>query len=74
MTSGEVKRATSLAWRRASFCASHECVEVAQWADMIMVRDSGQSRGRALRCTAEDWKLFVRNIKAGRLVACAARL
>lgn len=53
------------AWRKASFCASGECVEVAQQAGMILLRDSKRPRGGVLRYTAEEWESFVRGVKAG---------
>jgi len=53
------------AWRRASFCASNECVEVAQRGDMIILRDSAQPHGSMLHCVAEDWESFMRSIKSG---------
>jgi hypothetical protein len=53
------------AWRKASFCASRECVEVAQHEGMIVLRDSKEPRGRVLRYTADEWRSFVRGVKAG---------
>lgn len=53
------------AWRKASFCASGECVEVAQRDGMIVLRDSKDPRGSMLHYTAEEWQSFVRGIKAG---------
>ena len=52
-------------WRKASFCASGECVEVAQQAGMIVLRDSKEPRGGVLRYTAEEWRSFVLGVKAG---------
>jgi hypothetical protein len=53
------------AWRRASFCASNECVEVAPHNGMIVMRNSTESRGQVLRYTAEEWQSFIRGVKAG---------
>ena len=50
------------AWRKASFCQSGECVEVAQLNGMIAMRDSG---GQTLRYTTEEFRFLVRAIKAG---------
>ncbi len=50
------------AWRKASFCQSGECVEVAQLNGMIAMRDSG---GQILRYTTEEFGFLVRAIKAG---------
>jgi hypothetical protein len=58
-------------WRKASFCASGECVEVAQRNGMIVLRSSNGPRGisagprRHVRYTAQEWQTFVRGVKAG---------
>jgi hypothetical protein len=31
-----------LSWRKSSFCANGECLEVASWAGSVMLRDSVQ--------------------------------
>jgi hypothetical protein len=53
------------AWHKSSFCASGECVEVAEQDGMIMLRDSKDPRGGMLRYTTEEWQSFVHGIKAG---------
>lgn len=59
------------AWRKASFCASGECVEVAQRNGMIILRSPNGPRGvsvgprRRVRYTSQEWQTFVRGIKAG---------
>jgi hypothetical protein len=53
------------AWRKASFCGSTECIEVARRDHVIMVRDSGHPHGNMLHYTFEEWRSFVRNIKDG---------
>lgn len=53
------------AWRKASFCASGQCVEVSKQDDMILLRDSKKTGGRILRYTAEEWQSFVQGVKAG---------
>jgi hypothetical protein len=53
------------AWQKASFCASGECVEIAQQNGMIVLRDSKDPRGSMLHYTSEEWQSFVRGIKAG---------
>jgi Domain of unknown function (DUF397) len=65
MSPDEVGQTIRTAWRRASFCASNECVEVAQRGDMIILRDSAQLHGSMLHCAAEDWGSFTRSIKSG---------
>lgn len=58
-------QAHPIAWRKASFCASGECVEVTQRDGMILMRDSKEPDGNPLRYTAEEWKTFLRGVKAG---------
>jgi hypothetical protein len=67
MSPDEVGQTIRTVWRRASFCASNECVEVAQWGDMVLLRDSAQSHGSMLYCAAKDWGSFTRSIKSGEL-------
>jgi hypothetical protein len=52
-----------LVFRTASFCASGECIEVAQRDDVIIIRDSTQPHGAMIRSDAADWRRFVRDIK-----------
>jgi hypothetical protein len=67
MPANQVGRAVLHAWRRASFCASGECIEVTQRDDMILLRDSAQPSGGKLRYPAATWESFVRTIKSGKL-------
>jgi len=67
MSPNEVRRATESAFRRASYCASGECVEVGRRDNMVVLRDSIQPNGTVLHYAAGDWVSFVRRIKAGRL-------
>jgi hypothetical protein len=58
-------------WRKASFCASGECVEVAQRNGMIVLRSANGPRGisvgprRHVHYTTQEWQTFVRGVKAG---------
>jgi len=52
-------------WRKATFCQSGECVEVAQHNGMIIMRDANRLRRRPLRYTTEEWSSFVSGVKAG---------
>jgi Domain of unknown function (DUF397) len=54
-------------FRRASFCAGGECVEVAQNNDVVILRDSTQPLGGRLHYGARDWGSFVRDVKSGKL-------
>jgi len=64
MSPNEVGQAMQPSWRRASFCASNECVEVARQGDMILMRDSAQPQGSMLQYAVEDWGSFMRRIKS----------
>jgi hypothetical protein len=66
MTPNEVGQATPPAFRRASFCASGECIEVAQRDSMIILRDSAQPHACTLNYSARHWESFVRSIKSGK--------
>jgi len=50
---------------RSSYCHSGACVEVAQYSDLISIRDSKDPDGTALHFTPEEWKAFVAGVKAG---------
>ncbi len=65
MPSHGARQTAPPAWRKSSFCASGECVEVAEHDGMIVLRDSKEPRGGMLRYTTEEWQSFVRGIKAG---------
>jgi Domain of unknown function (DUF397) len=65
MRSHRTPQAKQPGWRKASFCQSGECVEVAQRDAMIVLRDSKKPRGHVLSYTLEEWQAFVRGVKAG---------
>jgi len=67
MSHTEVGQAVQPAFRRASFCAGGECIEVAQRDSIITLRDSTQPQGSMLNYASADWGSFVRRIKAGKL-------
>jgi Domain of unknown function (DUF397) len=58
------RQTTQPAWRKSSFCASGECVEIAQQNGVIVLRDSKEPRGH-VHYTTEEWQSFVRGVKAG---------
>jgi hypothetical protein len=53
-------------WRRSSRCESQHCVEVAEVAGGIAVRDSTDPC-RSLRITAPAWRRFLAALHAGQL-------
>jgi hypothetical protein len=54
-------------WRKASYCASGECLEAA-WQDsggMVLVRDSKQPELGSLALTSAQWRGLLAGIKSG---------
>jgi hypothetical protein len=49
-------------WRRSSDCFSSECVEVASRQGHILIRDSSDNMGPALRFTIDQWRRFAREL------------
>ncbi|TWF93297.1 DUF397 domain-containing protein [Saccharopolyspora dendranthemae] len=58
---------TDLVWRKSSRSGSEtKCVEVAQAADGIAVRDSKDPEGGQLRVGPSEWGSFLSGLKGGR--------
>lgn len=57
-----IPRTAPPVWRRSSFCASGECVEVSKLNDVIALRDSG---GHTLYYTTKEFRFLLQAIKAG---------
>lgn len=56
-----------LVWRRARYCYTGECVEVARQDGIILMRDSKDPQGGVVRISDDDWTSLVSDIKAGAL-------
>jgi hypothetical protein len=56
---------TNLNWRKASYSSNGgaECVEVADQASRVLVRDSMDKSGPMLRFGPQTWKMFLRDMK-----------
>ncbi|HEX9030274.1 MAG TPA: DUF397 domain-containing protein [Streptosporangiaceae bacterium] len=52
-------------WRKASFCGTAECVEVALRGGMVVLRDSKDPSGNVLSYTVDEFRAFVIGIQAG---------
>jgi hypothetical protein len=55
-------------WRKASYCASGECIEAA-WhgtGGVVLVRDSKQPASGNLALTPAQWRGLLTGIKSGR--------
>lgn len=59
-----------LKWHKSTRSnASGECVEVAETADTVYVRDTKNRAGGTLRFDAAHWSAFIATVKADRLSA-----
>ena len=50
-------------WRRSSYCGSGACVEVADDAAAVYVRDGKVADGPVLEFTHEAWRDLIRGIR-----------
>jgi hypothetical protein len=53
-----------LAWRKASYCHSGECAELAVEDGEILLR-STRAPGVVVRLTAAEWQIFAKGVAAG---------
>jgi uncharacterized protein DUF397 len=51
-------------FRSASFCSGGQCVQVAPLGDGAQVRDSKRPDLEPLTFTAEEWREFLRGVRA----------
>jgi hypothetical protein len=56
-----------LGWRRSQRCDTGACVEVAELADGVALRDSTRPDGPVLRFSRGDWTGLVTDLRTGRL-------
>jgi hypothetical protein len=52
-------------WRKASYCASSECIEVALYGTGAAVRDSKQPAEGSITYTSAQWRSLLQGIKSG---------
>ena len=52
-------------WRKSSWSGDQNCVEIADRADGVHVRDSKDVQGSVLAFSAAEWTAFLRGAKAG---------
>lgn len=55
----------SSSWRRSSYCGTNACVEVAEAAGRVMVRDSKNPDVAPFVFSTEEWAAFVLGVQAG---------
>lgn len=56
--------APDLAWRKSSYCAQGECVEVGALNGRILMRDS-KNPGPVLSFSADEFRAFALGLRAG---------
>lgn len=56
---------SAAAWRKSSFSASDNCLEVASVSGGVALRDSKNSSRGPLLFTDHEWRAFVRGARAG---------
>jgi Domain of unknown function (DUF397) len=54
------------AWRKSSYCAANECMEVRELGGTVEMRSS-TAPGVVLRCTAAQFRSLLQVIKVGEL-------
>lgn len=54
-----------LAWRKSSFSASGNCVEVAVDGQSVLLRDTKDRAGTVLTFTEAEWQAFLLGVGAG---------
>jgi hypothetical protein len=56
---------TNLNWRKASYSSNGggECVEIADHGNRVLVRDTQDRTGPALRFTPDAWRKFADEVK-----------
>lgn len=57
-------RSKQTAWRKSSFCAAGECLEIAQKDESILLRNSRLPR-TVIQVTAEEWQAFSKALATG---------
>lgn len=54
-----------IGWRRSSQCDTGTCVEAAEIAGIVAIRDSKNPQGPILRFTKQEWIAFVAGVRDG---------
>jgi hypothetical protein len=55
----------ALDWHKASFCQTGECVEIAAYNDVVLMRSSVMPESGYLRFTPEEFATFLEAAKTG---------
>jgi hypothetical protein len=54
-------------WKKSSYSANGDCVEVGFAGAYVLVRDTKNRQGGVLRFTSEEWVAFLKEVRAGKL-------
>src|ERR1017187_6234862 len=67
---------TDLKWRKASYSSNGggNCIEVADHADCVLVRDTKKRAGPVLRFSPAAWRRFADQVKRSLLARSPARI
>jgi hypothetical protein len=63
----ESDRFITLTWRKSTFSAEHECVEVAAAGGSVFTRDSKNRSCSPVGISFSAWRILLERIKAGEL-------
>lgn len=55
----------ALDWHKASFCQTGECVEIAAYNDVVLMRSSVKPESGYIRFTPEEFATFLEAAKVG---------
>lgn len=56
----------ALDWHKASFCQTGECVEIAAYNDIVLMRSSVRTESGCIQFTPEEFATFLEAAKAGK--------
>ena len=55
----------ALDWHRSSLCQTGECVEISDYNNTVLMRNSTQPESGCISFTKEEFSMFVGAVKAG---------
>jgi hypothetical protein len=57
---------SALDWHKASFCQTGECIEIAAYNDVVLMRSSSQPESGYVYFTPEEFNSFLEAAKSGK--------
>lgn len=58
-------KTSALEWHKASFCQTGECVEIAAYNDLVLMRSSAQPKLGYVYFSPEEFNRFLEAVKSG---------